>query len=58
MGAPVSIHDADVTVTLPHPGDLSQGYEALAMHVKLSRVITSVLNCEKFLLYIAILACC
>ena len=48
MGAPVSIHDADVTVPLPSSGDLSEGYEALAMHVKLSRVITSVLNCEIF----------
>lgn len=46
MGAPVSINDADVTVTLTSPGLAVHRCEALAMHVELSRIITSVLNCK------------
>lgn len=43
MGAPVSVQDADVTVTLPRSEIF--GSLALCMHVKLSRIITDVLNC-------------
>lgn len=46
MGAPVSISDSDVTAILPNAGSSLQKSEALSMHVKISRILTKVLNCE------------
>lgn len=48
MGAPISIHDSDVTMNLFNSGMADYRSEALVMNVKLSRIITSVLNCKPF----------
>ena len=48
MGAPISIHDSDVTMSLVNSGVAGHTSEALVMNVKLSRIITSVLNCKVF----------
>lgn len=48
MGAPISIHDSDVTMSLVSSGIVDHRLEALAMNVKLSRIIASVLNCKFF----------
>lgn len=44
MGAPSSIHDSDITASLPVPNFSVQKAKALDMHVKLSRLIAQVLN--------------
>jgi proline utilization trans-activator len=46
MGAPNSVHDEDISVTLPDPGYNAQAAKALAIHVGLSRLLAKVLNSE------------
>lgn len=46
MGAPSSIHDSDISVPLPASHNSVQKASALGMHVKLSRLIAMVLDCE------------
>lgn len=50
MGTPISINDADVTMGLPNSGILHQRCRTLGMHVRLSRIISNVLDC-KYLFY-------
>ncbi|KAJ5499316.1 hypothetical protein N7453_008367 [Penicillium expansum] len=44
MGTPISINDADVTMGLPNSGILHQRCRTLGMHVRLSRIISNVLD--------------
>lgn len=44
MGAPNSIQDEDITVTLPEAGNNAQTARALSVHVALSRLLAKVLN--------------
>ncbi|RYN16154.1 hypothetical protein AA0113_g12556 [Alternaria arborescens] len=44
MGAPSSVHDDDVTVPLPRPIITGDRFDALAIHVRVSKILTQVLN--------------
>ncbi|CRL18099.1 Fungal transcriptional regulatory protein, N-terminal [Penicillium camemberti] len=44
MGTPISINDADVTMGLPNSGISHHRCRTLAMHVRLSRIISNVLD--------------
>ena len=44
MGAPVSIHDEDITLGLPNPDHAMQKCGALSIHVRLSRLMSILLS--------------
>lgn len=44
MGAPVSIHDEDITLDLPNPDHAMQKCGALSIHVRLSRLMSILLS--------------
>lgn len=46
MGTPISINDADVTMGLPNSDISHHRCKTLAMHVRLSRIISNVLDCK------------
>lgn len=44
VGAPTSVHDEDIKAYLAPPQQSSQRYATLSLHVKLSRLISQILN--------------
>ncbi|USP82132.1 Dicarboxylic amino acid permease [Curvularia clavata] len=44
MGAPSSVHDSDITVALPAARSRGDRFDALAMHVRITKLLTQVLN--------------
>lgn len=50
MGAPSSIQDSDITVSLPQSDPVTHLHKALGLHVALSQLHAKVLNSESIVI--------